>query len=81
MPTDCVDIKAYDVQNTLIFHQIYSIENWYEEMHPIIDYNRFRVRYKVATIEGIRYDAQGSQQRWIATYAEDGSLIEALDKD
>ena len=81
MPNDCIDIKAYNSQDTLIFHQIYSTERWYEELHPIIDSNKFRVRYKVTKIEGKRYDEQGTEKRWISTYAEDGSIVELREVD
>ncbi len=76
MPKDCVDVKAYNAQNTLIFHQIYSTANWYQELHPIIDSNDFRVRYHVAKIEGAQYDDQGTETRWVLFYAVDGSIVE-----
>ena len=76
MPKECFDIKAYNAQNTLVFHQIYSTERWYGDLHPIIDSNNFRVRYKVSRVEGTRYDSQGGEEKWLSTYADDGSLIE-----
>jgi hypothetical protein len=79
MPKDCVDIKAFNAQETLVFHQIYSTERWYEELHPIIDSGDFRKRYGIIKVEGTQYDAEGNQERWHSTCAPDGSLLELRD--
>lgn len=77
MQKDSIDIKAFDSQGTLLFHQIYSTEEWYENSLPIIDSNDFRLRYKVARVEGRKFDTLGIEEKWKSIYSNDGALIEA----
>jgi hypothetical protein len=72
---NCVIIDAYDDEQRLVLHEVYSTGDWYDGDHPIIDSNEERARLHVTRIEGEQYDLNGEVDvRWVQTYDGAGVL-------
>lgn len=72
-----VEVRSYDAQNQLVFHQVFPNSKWYEELHPIIDSDEERVRLSIKTTEGHQYDSSGDiTVRWRLIYSQTGQLAE-----
>lgn len=77
MPRRAVEIDAYDPFGKSVFRHIFSNREWYENVHPIIDSDKERVRLNISHIEGVQYDANGDVViRWSLTYGDTGALAE-----
>lgn len=72
----CVYLYAYDAVDSPVLEQVLSFEDYYEELHPIIDVDEFRAVRGIRRLSGRIYDLDGKQaQEFENFYDENGSLL------
>ena len=73
-----VMLTAFDVNGTVAISETLSYDDYYEELHPLIDDDDFRARSGVRRLTGQVYDSSGQLQSDFETiYDEKGALIKS----
>jgi len=67
---------AYDAVGKIVTQESMSIDDYYDELHPVIDDNSYRKRRNIRSIKGEIYDLNGNlDQQSYVEYNESGDYV------
>ena len=70
-----VTLKAYNRNDEVVIEHTYSLNEWYEKAHSIIDSNHKRKKMGVVKILGEQQHMTGELLTWELHYAASGQLV------
>ena len=74
-PKDVVELVGYGASGAEVFRHTLSRYDYYEDLHPVIDEDRFRLEHQITRLVGKIYDDAGSvEQEFENTYSANGAL-------
>ena len=72
---DVVELVGYDASGVEVFRQALSRYAYYEDLHPVIDEDNFRLERRIIRLVGRIYNDSGSlEQEFENTYSATGAL-------
>jgi hypothetical protein len=71
-----VFLLAYDAKGQIIQRKVLSFDNYYEELHEIIDSSAYRAKKGIAKLQGKIYDSSATLlQEFETLYRKNGTLL------
>lgn len=73
---NCVELIAYDWNGRIVIEEAISLDDYYEESHPAIDSNEFRMQRGIAKLTGTIYAPSGDvDERFENVYSSSGAYL------
>ena len=70
-----VTLRAYNRNDDVVIEHTYSLDEWYDKVHSIIDSNHTRKKRGIVKILGEQQYMTGELLMWELHYAASGQLV------
>ena len=81
-PKDVVRLVGFDRNGKIVHEQTIPLNDYYEELHPVIDSDEFRKARALVRLVGTKFDESGEmEEEWENCYTDAGAIASGVVRD